>query len=245
MTVHPDVSAALGPLSERAEGGPPDRIAVRDLTRQVEVGVFADEHGTTQTLRFSIVVDVAAPPGGDDVDAILSYDRLHEAVDAALADGRADLLETLAQRIADRILAHPPARRVLLRIEKTDRGPFTLGVEIARDAGGAAAADPPPRAPILSTPPRRGPAIVLPPPPDLPMPAATGRAARRIALLARDQAAWALSDAIDLPLVATATELDWSLRQGMAVVWAPARMVGDEDAPDLPAWLSERLWGAA
>ena len=45
---------------------------------------------------------------------------------------RLNLLETLAERIADRILIEPQAIRVFVRIEKLDRGPGALGVEIVR-----------------------------------------------------------------------------------------------------------------
>ena len=59
-------------------------------------------------MRFNIVVEIAplAPGVDDDVDRILSYDRLIEAVGAELAAGRFNLLETLAEgaRLASREL---------------------------------------------------------------------------------------------------------------------------------------------
>ena len=68
----------------------------------------------------------------DDVDRILSYDRVTEAITIELNVERLNLLETLAERIADRILIEPQAIRVFVRIEKLDRGPGALGVEIVR-----------------------------------------------------------------------------------------------------------------
>jgi dihydroneopterin aldolase len=108
--------------------------------REIEIGAFQAERGVRQTVRFDVVVEVEtrAEQAADDVDRILSYDTIVEAIDAALEAERVNLLETLAARIADGILAHPLAARVFVRIGKLDRGPYTLGVEIVRE--------PPPRA---------------------------------------------------------------------------------------------------
>ena len=38
--------------------------------------------------------------------------------------------------MAERILLEPQALRVFVRIEKIDRGPYSLGVEIVREQGG-------------------------------------------------------------------------------------------------------------
>ncbi|MEO0391516.1 MAG: dihydroneopterin aldolase, partial [Pseudomonadota bacterium] len=113
---------------------PLDRISVRDHTVEVEIGAFQAERGVTQRIRFNIAVEVQPLTGpiDDDVDRILSYDKVTEAIAAELADERLNLLETLAERVADRILAEPQAVRVFVRIEKLDRGPGALGVEIVR-----------------------------------------------------------------------------------------------------------------
>ena len=123
-----------------AVGQPLDRIAVRDYLKSVEIGAFQAERGVTQGLRFNVVLEVARHEGAptDDVDAVLSYDTITEAIEAELAAERLNLLETLAERIATRILQHVLAERVFVRIEKTERGPGSLGVEIVRvreDAG--------------------------------------------------------------------------------------------------------------
>ncbi|REJ64430.1 MAG: dihydroneopterin aldolase, partial [Proteobacteria bacterium] len=101
-----------------------DRISLRDHIVEVEIGAFQLERGVTQRVSFNIVVEVQPieQPILDDVDRILSYDRLTEAIAIELGAERLNLLETLAQRIADRILLEPQAIRVFIRIEKLDRG---------------------------------------------------------------------------------------------------------------------------
>ena len=68
----------------------------------------------------------------DDVDKVISYDTITEAIEHELAAERVNLLETLAERVAARCLADPRAVRVFVRIEKLDRIPGALGVEIVR-----------------------------------------------------------------------------------------------------------------
>ena len=115
--------------------GPPlDRISVRDYVRDVEIGAFRTERGVTQRIRFNVVLEVShhAAAQDDDVDKVISYDTITEAIEHELAAERVNLLETLAERVAARCLADPRAVRVFVRIEKLDRIPGALGVEIVR-----------------------------------------------------------------------------------------------------------------
>ena len=107
-----------------APDAPHDRISLRDHIREVEIGAFQAERGITQRINFNIVVEVTPERGpiDDDVDRILSYDRLTEAIGIELGAERINLLETLAERVAWRILAEPRAARVFVRIEKRRRG---------------------------------------------------------------------------------------------------------------------------
>lgn len=267
-----DRSPAFGALDARAAAmagaNPPDRLSLRDHVVTAEIGAFQHERGHGQRLRFNVVVELApdarrADRGEDDVDRILSYDRLTEAIAIELAAERLNLLETLAERIAARILAAPQVTRVFLRIEKLDLVPGALGVEIVRDRAAVPAAPERAQGPRATVhlllrrdlPSRlEGPAVLVPPAPGLPLPAGTTAQARRhIALLALEQAAWSLA-ARDpaLSVVATRTELDWAQKRGRRVVWAPAKLVLDTPgAPEtadpvaLAAWLAEILDAAA
>ena len=108
-----------------ATSAPLDRISVRDHIVDVEIGAFQAERGVTQRIQCNVVVEVRPLTGpiDDDVDRILSYDKVTEAIAYELSDERLNLLETLAERVADRILLEPQAMRVFVRIEKLDRGP--------------------------------------------------------------------------------------------------------------------------
>jgi dihydroneopterin aldolase len=251
-----EIRLAFAHPSERAkataEDGPLDRISLRDHIVEVEIGAFQAERGTTQRVCFNVVVEVRPLTGpiDDDVDRILSYDRVTEAIAHELAAERLNLLETLAARIAERILLEPQAIRAFVRVEKLDRGPGALGVEIVRARDHIAAPDaqphqrPHPRLVYLSNAAifsdnlsgwidqmlaRKRPLVLCVGAHDLPRPQ-TGHkmTQRRIDLLAIEQNAWTLA-ARDLrcKVVSTRTELDWAMKNGQISVWAPSKIVLD------------------
>ena len=277
-----DISLAFSHPEERAEASagadPRDRISLRDHVVEADIGAFQQERGQSQRLRFNVVVEVRSQtsPLADDVDRILSYDRITEAIAAELADERLNLLETLAERVAERVLAEPQAMRVFVRIEKLDRGPGALGVEIVRsraavpvqgvaDDGSAAALHPlvvflsnaaisaPDLAARLDGIEAAGlPVILTVGLPDSAVPQSGHRPTqRRIDLLAIEQNAWVLA-ARDprCVVVSSRTEIDWAMKHGQTIVWAPSKIVLDAvDGPKSPAsdavalalWLAETL----
>lgn len=273
-----DIRLAFAHPEERAvasaSADPRDRISLRDHVVEVEIGAFQQERGTRQRIQFNVVVEVRPQPQplDDDVDKILSYDRITEAIAAELAAERLNLLETLAERVAERILAEPQAMRAFVRVEKLDRGPGKLGVEIVRSRAEAPlravgkdgvesalhplvvfldnpaihAGDLASRLDALQA--RGVPVILTVGLPDLPRPQ-TGHkpTQRRVDLLAIEQNAWTLAAKDDrCVVVATRTEIDWAVKRGQMIVWAPSKLVLDAvDGPQsrepvaLALWLAE------
>ncbi|WP_415921333.1 dihydroneopterin aldolase [Tateyamaria sp. SN6-1] len=258
-----EIRLAFSHPSERSEATasaqPLDRISVRDHLVEVEIGAFQAERGVTQRICFNIVVEVRPQTDEleDDVDRILSYDKVTEAIAYELAAERLNLLETLAERVADRILIEPQAMRVFVRIEKLDRGPGALGVEIVRSRVTAAPVEevvedtPHPELVYLSNAAIASahlkgwidqleatgrPLIFCVGPADCTAPHASHPLAqRRIDLLAIEQNAWVLA-ARDgrCKVVDTRTELDWAMRNGQICVWAPSKVVLDAvDGPSV------------
>jgi len=250
-----DIHLAFAHPSERsaatARPGPLDRLSLRDHIVEVEIGAFQQERGTTQRVCFNVVVEIAPLPADldDDVDRILSYDKVTEAIAHELARERLALLETLAERVAERILWEPQAVRAFVRIEKLDRGPGALGVEIVRSSDQVtheAEEDvkPHPRLMFLSNAAidsahltawidqmecRKRPLILCVGAHGLALPQ-TGHkwTQRRIDLLAIEQNAWRLAAKDDrCVVVETRTELDWAMKNGQICVWAPSKIVLD------------------
>jgi len=254
--------AAFEPPHVRSQvtdkGDPLDRISVRDYTQAVEIGAFQAERGVTQRIRFNVVLEVSrnAAAQSDDVDQVLSYDSITEAINAQLSTERINLLETLAERVAERILVNPKAVRVFVRIEKLDRIPGTLGVEIVRSRiAGSNVVRPVEHAepeetvihPLVVFLPNAVlhsgelaqwldaisghelPAIICLEHARETAPLADVAAAnRRIALLSVEQNAWVLAGRDKRCVVVDSrTELDWAMKHGQLSVWAPSRIVLD------------------
>lgn len=272
-----DISLAFAHPEERAIASAPadprDRISLRDHIVNADIGAFQQERGHGQRLRFNVVVEVrpAPEPLDDDVDRILSYDRITEAIAEELAAERLNLLETLAARVAERVLLQPQAMRVFVRVEKLDRGPGALGVEIVRSRAAVPVGEQGiPIHPVvawlsnaaisgddlrqrLDGLQNAGVPVVLTvglptiAPPD----SGQKPTQRRIELLAIEQNAWMLA-ARDprCVVVSSRTEIDWAMKHGKVVVWAPSKIVLDAvDGPKVPAhdsvalslWLAEQL----
>src|SRR5690606_36672441 len=108
-----------------------------DYILSTENGAFQTERSQQLRLPLNIADALATHVAGvsDEVDRILSYDMLTGAVAAGLADRRYDLLETLAEKIAAQILAHPRAAQVSVTIGKLDRIPGALGVTLVLRQG--------------------------------------------------------------------------------------------------------------
>ena len=114
---------------------PADRIFLANYVREMEIGAYVEEHDVTQRVRFDVVLEVTRNTAHIDDKAarVVSYDDLVDAIETLIAGDRMDLLETLAERLAQMCLIDPRARRVHIRIEKLDRlDGAGLGVEIVR-----------------------------------------------------------------------------------------------------------------
>lgn len=138
---HPSAAGepAARPRAVRVVACGRDRVFLADHVRRIEVGVLPEEYGVLQRVRFDVALEVDTPPGGrgeDDAERpAVSYDLIVGAI-GDLTDGRrTGLLETLAERLAARLLGHPAVARATVRIEKLDRlgGHGALGVEIVRE----------------------------------------------------------------------------------------------------------------
>jgi dihydroneopterin aldolase len=113
-----------------------DKIGVRGLVREIEIGAFEEEKGRTQRVRFTVEVSIfpSPRPQNDDLHEAVSYDYVVDAITKVTSQGHIHLLETLAERIAEECLADRRAAKVHLLVEKLDRlEGASLCVEIERE----------------------------------------------------------------------------------------------------------------
>jgi 7,8-dihydroneopterin aldolase/epimerase/oxygenase len=98
----------------------PDRITLRGVRAHANHGVYAFERERGQMFRVDAVleVDTRAAAVGDDLDKTVNYAELAQKLYAVLTGEPVNLLETLAQRLANVCLADPLVDAVEITVHK-------------------------------------------------------------------------------------------------------------------------------
>jgi len=116
------------------------RVFVREMELIGSVGVYEHEHRYEQRVVVSLDLEVRDQYDGasDDISQVYDYDLAIQAVKDALASGHFNLVETLAERIANACFADRRVQKVRVRIEKPDVLPSCagVGIEIERSRSG-------------------------------------------------------------------------------------------------------------
>jgi 7,8-dihydroneopterin aldolase/epimerase/oxygenase len=101
---------------------PLDRLALRGLRVQGHHGVFEHERrdGQEFIVDVELGLDTRAAARGDDLSATVHYGELAERLHDAVSSDPVDLIETLAQRLADVCLAQQPVAWVEVTVHKPE-----------------------------------------------------------------------------------------------------------------------------
>ncbi|MGC8523798.1 MAG: (5-formylfuran-3-yl)methyl phosphate synthase [Acidibrevibacterium sp.] len=120
-----------------------DRVHLRDFVLPMTIGVYAHERARPQKVRFAVTAIIARPRRAvADLRDVFSYDVISDTIRMLADAGHVGLVETLAERIAARLLAHPPVLKVEICVEKLETGTGVVGITIARAREAAALAYP-------------------------------------------------------------------------------------------------------
>ena len=106
----------MGSVTER----PLDRLALRGIRAVGHHGVFEHERRNGQEFVVDAVlgVDTEAAGRADDLSLTVDYGRLSQQLVDAVGSEPVDLLETLAQRLADLCLSQPLVEWVEVTVHK-------------------------------------------------------------------------------------------------------------------------------
>ena len=104
-----------------------DRLAVHGIEAVGHHGVFDFERREGQVFRVDLVLGLDTRPAAasDDLADTVDYGSLVDSVKRAIETDPVDLIETLAQRIADQCLAHQAVLEVEVTVHKPD-APITV-----------------------------------------------------------------------------------------------------------------------
>jgi dihydroneopterin aldolase len=99
-----------------------DRIAIHGLSAHAFHGVYEAERRLGQTFRVDAVLELDTAPAAadDDLERTVNYAELARALHIVLTGEPVDLLETLAQRLADVCLEDPLVDAVEITVHKPE-----------------------------------------------------------------------------------------------------------------------------
>ncbi len=114
------------------------RIFLRGLEVRCSIGVHAHERAGTQRVTVDLDLRVTADGGplDDSLARVVDYERIVDGVRRLAAGQHVNLVETLAERIAEFCLAEARVRRVRVAVAKPDAfaDVAAVGIEIDRSS---------------------------------------------------------------------------------------------------------------
>jgi dihydroneopterin aldolase len=112
------------------------RVFIRDLVLDCSIGAYPEERLRRQRVRFNVELCARMPaePLGDNLAKVVSYGDITGGIRRLVDNGHINLVETLAEQIAEMCLADPRVSQVRVSVEKLDVEPAaaSVGVEIER-----------------------------------------------------------------------------------------------------------------
>jgi dihydroneopterin aldolase len=113
------------------------RIFLRDLRVDMLLGIYDHEKSNSQPVVINVEADVDLPELGwqsDEHEHVVCYEKLSNMIKEIASSGHFNLVETLAERIAQDAMNNPMISAVKIRIEKVAvfKDAYSAGVEIIR-----------------------------------------------------------------------------------------------------------------
>jgi 7,8-dihydroneopterin aldolase/epimerase/oxygenase len=111
-----------------------DIVSVRDLSVRAVIGVHEWERAIEQTLVFNVdmAADVRTPAANDDLADALDYSAVAATIAAVVREGKFRLIETAAERVADRLLTTHGLVWLRLEVRKPIPDAYTAVITIER-----------------------------------------------------------------------------------------------------------------
>jgi dihydroneopterin aldolase/D-erythro-7,8-dihydroneopterin triphosphate epimerase len=119
------------------DDGNADKIHIRDLMCRCIVGIYPEERREKQdvVINISMWAEYQAACKSDDIEDTVDYKSIKKRVIAMVEDSSFNLLERLAQEIADICLENRRVKRVSVMVDKPGALRFarSVAVEIVRE----------------------------------------------------------------------------------------------------------------
>ena len=99
------VATPCGSRPAASIGSVTDTVSIRDLRVSTVIGVYDWEREVEQTLVFGVdmAADVAKAAGRDEIADALDYSAVAQTIRSVVTTGKFQLIETAAERVAERL----------------------------------------------------------------------------------------------------------------------------------------------
>ena len=112
------------------------KALIKDLVLNMLVGIHSFEKKKKQRVRFNLVINIDQNlfPNDKDLKSIVNYEQVIKVINKIIARKHYPLLETLAEKIFDKLFENMRIKKILLRIEKLDviKNTTSVGIELEK-----------------------------------------------------------------------------------------------------------------
>ena len=112
------------------------KVLINDLILKMLIGIHSFEKKKKQRVKFNMVINIDnnLVPNDKDLKSIVNYEQVIKIIKKIIARKHYPLLETLAERIFDKLFENFRIKKILLRIEKLDviKNTTSVGIELEK-----------------------------------------------------------------------------------------------------------------
>ena len=113
-----------------------DKVFIEDLEVETIIGIFGWERKVKQTVKISLEMDfnISDAAKTDNIDQALDYKSIGKDISGFVVNSSFQLVETMADKIAKRVLKNKSIEKVKVKVEKPGalRGSKSVGINIER-----------------------------------------------------------------------------------------------------------------
>jgi len=97
-----------------------DKIYIRDLALRCIIGIYPEERRDRQDVIINVTMsgDFSAAGLSDDIDDAVNYKTITKQMIALVEESSFNLIETLADKLADICLEHPKVEEATVSVDK-------------------------------------------------------------------------------------------------------------------------------
>ena len=112
------------------------KILIKDLVLKMLIGIHNFEKKKKQRVKFNLIINIDQNliPNDKDLKSIVNYEQVIKTIMRITSRKHYPLLETLAEKIFDKLFENFRIKKILLRIEKLDviKNTTSVGIELEK-----------------------------------------------------------------------------------------------------------------